>query len=924
MTDLVRRKTGLICAALIAVVTAALPAQAGEAKSSEPPRLKTVPEGFTTLDLRPYANRDWQDEVANDGQGGWTDQGPNDMCNAPLGLRDCRGIPFRLIDPKENAGKSVLVFKSSHFPNGLESVVLPLAGVRAGRIYVLQAAAWLKDSAARFTLLYEDGSRSRPLQARKDVHLCDWWSPTDGPSCRVAFYASNPERTPVGMTVMEWINEAPEKPLRSLVIDSGEGEAVTLIGGITLSAKNHSAFREGDAPVPPKAGQERLPAYTDAGTAVQAARAIVRSMDGKDTPAQVALLGGALATQPKLASDVLDALAKDSTVEDALLRAELLVWIARGEPEHKPFYGEKSYPRLETPKLAAEALKLISHDDPFVRGLAEWAIAIRVGTDYEAGKSPWPEPGKEPEWYRSWLAFDAAQFLDGDYVRQAVVLGQHYSVASLQSSGEEIAKRARDLAASYTGDGRERGTGSEAVAARGKANGLLQKVEAALDGLKSTGDSAAARKAWLELRRAAREVVFSNPVFDFNRLVFATRAGNDSGNITNGHLRDTHPPGGDIWLKTGFNPEDPARPLLKGKLENGHLRGLDLWWDGDRVLFSFIRQPGFTLGRSAGAENSELGLSETAHLYEMDLDGSGFRQLTDAKHNMDVEPCYLPNGDIVFCSDRSNYGSQCAGAFEQDKMIVNLYRCGPDGRRIRPLSNNKDFDRHPHVLENGNLLFVHWEYQERHLWQTHTLWTSRPDGSATDAFYKQHIPTGPMSLREARQIPGRNRIVAIACGHHNGEMGAVMLVDHTLGVNENEGMRLVTPYCSPTEGGYGRTKPVSEGGVQDRGGYYQYPFPLSERCFLVAYSYKKPERFGTRNFGLYYIDVWGNKELIHRDRQLSVAYLLPVRRTPRPPIQPDLPADATVATAFVSDVHNGMPDVKPGTVKYLRISQKTP
>lgn len=52
--------------------------------------------------------------------------------------------------------------------------------------------------------------------------------------------------------------------------------------------------------------------------------------------------------------------------------------------------------------------------------------------------------------------------------------------------------------------------------------------------------------------------------------------------------------------------------------------------------------------------------------------GSGLRQLTDAPYNSDMEPTYLPNGDIVFCSDRSNCGSQCAGTLIQDKMIPNL------------------------------------------------------------------------------------------------------------------------------------------------------------------------------------------------------------------------------------------------------------
>jgi hypothetical protein len=261
-------------------------------------------------------------------------------------------------------------------------------------------------------------------------------------------------------------------------------------------------------------------------------------------------------------------------------------------------------------------------------------------------------------------------------------------------------------------------------------------------------------------------------------------------------------------------------------------------------------------------------------------------------------------------------------------------------------------------MDTGQLLFLHWEYQERHLWQTHTLWTCRPDGSMTDALYKQHIPTGPMSLREARQVYGQRKLVAIACGHHNYDQGSVFLVDYAYGINNREGMWNVTPDVSGTEGGYGGIKSVPEGGVQDGGGHYMFPYPLSDKSFLVSYSYKRPEQNAGQNFSLYYIDVWGNKELIHRSRHMSVAFLSPLWPTPRPPLIEESPPDAATspneagpradcelplgcqdltqiqqlrstknssyAVVSVADVHAGWPDAETARIKYLRISQKVP
>jgi hypothetical protein len=336
-------------------------------------------------------------------------------------------------------------------------------------------------------------------------------------------------------------------------------------------------------------------------------------------------------------------------------------------------------------------------------------------------------------------------------------------------------------------------------------------------------------------------------------------------------------------------------------------------------------QPEYNFGGYFGLGTE---VEHTSNLYEMNIDGAGLRQLTNARLNVDQEPAYMPTGDIAFVSDRSFFGSQCAGALEQDNMILNLYRCDRNGKNIRPLSNNKDFDRHPHMMDNGQLLFLHWEYQERHLWQTHTLWTCRPDGAMTDAIYKQHIDNGPMSLREARQVFGQNKLVAIACGHHNWDQGAVMLADYAMGINEKKAMSMVTPRVSSTEGGYGGIKPPAEGGVQDNGGHYMYPYPLSDKSFLASYSYKRPDYTAGRNFSLYYIDVWGNKELIHRDRKLSVAYLMPLRKTPRPPVLQELPPPTPqprqYALAVVTNVHRSWPQELQGRVKYIRISQKVP
>jgi hypothetical protein len=247
-----------------------------------------------------------------------------------------------------------------------------------------------------------------------------------------------------------------------------------------------------------------------------------------------------------------------------------------------------------------------------------------------------------------------------------------------------------------------------------------------------------------------------------------------------------------------------------------------------------------------------------------------------------------------------------------------------DGSELRAISNNKDFDRHPHVLDTGQIIFTRWEYQERHLWQVHNVWVRHPDGGMSDPIFKEHINSGPMALRDARHIPDSHKLVAVACGHHEFAQGAITIMDPHVGTNDPLGMQLVTPGISPREGGLGHQQPLPHGGVLDNGGLYQQPYALSEDAFLVSYSYHLPrEDKNAHNFGLYYIDVWGNKELIHRDPVLSAVYPIPLKKRQRPTVIPQkLKPEQNFATVYMNDVFSGV-DFKPGEAKYIRIAHHT-
>jgi mono/diheme cytochrome c family protein len=128
--------------------------------------------------------------------------------------------------------------------------------------------------------------------------------------------------------------------------------------------------------------------------------------------------------------------------------------------------------------------------------------------------------------------------------------------------------------------------------------------------------------------------------------------------------------------------------------------------------------------------------------------------------------------------------------------------------------------------------------------------------------------------------------------------------------------------------------PVAEGGVCDDGGHYMTPWPLSEKYFLASYSYLNtwpkdaPEYFrgmDETGYALYLVDVFGNKELIYRDPEISCFMPIPLHSRPRPPVIPDT-TDATkqYAVCTLSDATFGCQGIDREQARYLRISHRLP
>lgn len=183
---------------------------------------KLKPEYARKLDLRPYANAAFDDEVDGDKKGGWTDQGPMNFKNVATGEQIAVGIPFDIIDPATNNGLGCIRLKGSarnYFPDEVPGIKV---NQKLGKLYFLHTAAWcFKGAACHYRINYADGT-SQVFSCTSGVHIGDWMGKRDLPEAKLGLL------TPVGeglsgcAYVAEWENPNPEKLIKSIDFISAE------------------------------------------------------------------------------------------------------------------------------------------------------------------------------------------------------------------------------------------------------------------------------------------------------------------------------------------------------------------------------------------------------------------------------------------------------------------------------------------------------------------------------------------------------------------------------------------------------------------------------------------------------------------------------------------------------------------------------
>ncbi|MBF0198905.1 MAG: hypothetical protein HQL32_14405 [Planctomycetes bacterium] len=351
--------------------------------------------------------------------------------------------------------------------------------------------------------------------------------------------------------------------------------------------------------------------------------------------------------------------------------------------------------------------------------------------------------------------------------------------------------------------------------------------------------------------------------------------------------------------------------------KDGIVRDPELSFDAKKLLFAWRKthKSSGTVGRMA---------PETGNykIYEMDMATRNIRQLTDDKtYGADIEPCYLPNGDIIFSSVRCVQEVTCGWG-----DCSNLFVMDKDGNYARRLGFDQTQTAFPHLLNDGRIVYTRRDYNDRGQTFAHSLFVMNADGTSQTEYYGNNT-TEPTSLQHTRPIPGTTKSMSIAGGYHTTQGGKLAIINPSKGRQKYEGIEFIN---------WDHTKKRTGGdGYGREGDQYTYPYPLSEKSLLISYSpiggylfnkngiYRR-DTSSTMRYKLYHMTTDGKREMLAADPIHSCMQAIPL--TPRKaPTARATSVDYTKdkGVMYVQNVYfgKGTEGVKQGNIKKIRINE---
>ena len=421
----------------------------------------------------------------------------------------------------------------------------------------------------------------------------------------------------------------------------------------------------------------------------------------------------------------------------------------------------------------------------------------------------------------------------------------------------------------------------------------LDDVRAKLAEIKGkAADGKGGLDLYLELREVTRKAVLANPLLDFDSILFVSRgvlndhqprkSEYDGDHFCDQYYGHNGRKGGGLFILKNWKSADarvvdvvaglkvPGGTNEGMPLSEGTFLSPDLFYDGRTIVFAWS---------SGGTEKWDP--ATRFSIFKVGSDGSGLTRLTDDGRFDDFDPCWLPNGRIVFMSTRRGGFGRCHG---RPVPSYTMFSMKDDGSDLIPISCHETNEFHPSVDNNGMIVYTRWDYVDRDHSAAHHMWHCYPDGRDPRSYHGNYalplmtgegggFPHGlhmrPWAEFNCRGIPGSDKYVATAGPHHGQAFGSLVVID--IKVPDDNKMSQVKRLTPDSR------FPESECGTRNRSDMaYGTAWPLSESFYVCNYKDR-----------ICVIDEFGNREFVCRvENGLRPLDPIPVRPRKRPPVIP--------------------------------------
>mgnify|MGYP005842982655 CR=1 FL=1 len=286
-------------------------------------------------------------------------------------------------------------------------------------------------------------------------------------------------------------------------------------------------------------------------------------------------------------------------------------------------------------------------------------------------------------------------------------------------------------------------------------------------------------------------------------------------------------PGGDLYMRERSSVGAKEICITCAETNGqGDVSDPEVSYDATRLLFT-MRKPG-----DPGWRIREYDLG-TKQMRTINCDA--------AAPGDDVDPAYLPDGRIVFVSNRQETSRQLMAAagetsfayldeYERER-VTTLHVMNADGSNCRQISFNQSHDRNPTVLQTGEIMYSRWDHVGTR--NQFSVFFTNPDGTNMFVLYGAHSPGN--SFLHPREMPNGRMISSLMPLSGTREGGALMEID----------VQNYSEHCEPADrslpacGGQSQAsaQPINLGRGISPFGRFSTPYPLWDGTNRVLASW---------------------------------------------------------------------------------------